>query len=38
MQRLAQETEDARRRGLIESVDDDEIRETAHRDAIRKND
>lgn len=38
MQRLAQETEDARRRGLIESVDDDEIRETAHKDAIRRND
>lgn len=38
MQRLAQETEQARRRGLIESVDDDVIRSMAKKDAIRRND
>jgi hypothetical protein len=38
VERLAQETEDARRTGLKESVDDPILREMAKKDAIKRND
>jgi hypothetical protein len=38
VQRLAQESEDAKRTGLIESVDDPILREMAKKDAIKRND